>query len=202
MLTIYGRPNSSNVAKVMWAVAELGLAYRRIDVGGPFGGTAAPEYRAFNPTGRIPTLVEEDGFALWESNAIVRHLASRHVMGGLCPEDPRRRAEADKWMDWASTDLAPLIDAVRQARRVPGRETDAAELTRRAGEEWSALEPVLRRQGFVAGGELTMGDIALGALVHRWHLLPGRPVLPGIAAWYERLLSRPAYASHVAAVVK
>jgi glutathione S-transferase len=63
LLKIYGRPNSSNVAKVMWAVAELGLEHERVLVGGPFGGTSSAEYRALNTTGRIPTSVEDDGFS-------------------------------------------------------------------------------------------------------------------------------------------
>jgi glutathione S-transferase len=95
MLTIWGRPNSSYVAKVMWAVAELGAPCHRIDIGGSFGGTREPAYLKLNPNGTIPTL-EDDGFVLWESNAIVRYLAARYGEGTLCPVDARARADADR----------------------------------------------------------------------------------------------------------
>ena len=75
MIKIWGRNTSSNVQKVMWAVSEIGLAHERIDVGGPFGMNREAAYLAMNPNGLVPTLEEDDGFLLWESNAIVRYLA-------------------------------------------------------------------------------------------------------------------------------
>ena len=56
MLKIWGRKNSINVQKVMWAVGELGLAHERIDIGGPFGKNKEPPYLALNPNGLVPTL--------------------------------------------------------------------------------------------------------------------------------------------------
>ena len=76
MLRLHGRANSSNVQKVLWCCAELGLAYQRTDVGGAFGGTDTPEYGAMNPNRLVPT-IDDDGFVLWESNTIVRYLAAR-----------------------------------------------------------------------------------------------------------------------------
>ena len=85
MLKIWGRNTSSNVQKAMWAIGELGLAHERIDVGGPFGKNREPAYLAMNPNGLVPTLEEEDGFLLWESNTIVRYLAAKHGPGKLEP---------------------------------------------------------------------------------------------------------------------
>ncbi|MEK7245201.1 MAG: glutathione S-transferase N-terminal domain-containing protein, partial [Pseudomonadota bacterium] len=82
MLKILGRKNSSNVQKVIWACDEMNLPFEREDIGGPFGRNKDPEYLALNPNGTVPTIVE-DGFALWESNAIVRYLASTHGLGTL-----------------------------------------------------------------------------------------------------------------------
>ena len=70
MIKIWGRNTSSNVQKAMWAVGELGLEHTRIDVGGAFGKNREPAYLAMNPNGLVPTLEEEDGFLLWESNSI------------------------------------------------------------------------------------------------------------------------------------
>ena len=78
MLKIWGRNTSSNVQKVMWAIGEMNLPHQRIDVGGAFGKTREAAYLAMNPNALVPTLEEEDGFTLWESNSIVRYLAARH----------------------------------------------------------------------------------------------------------------------------
>ncbi len=102
MLKIWGRTNSVNVKKVLWAAEELGLEYQRIDAGLQFGVNKTPEYLNMNPTGLVPTL-EDDGFVLWESHTIVRYLAAKHGAGKLAPADLRRRAEAERWMDWTYT---------------------------------------------------------------------------------------------------
>lgn len=205
MLTIWGRPNSSNVAKVMWATAELGIACTRIDVGGPFGRTREPAYLTMNPNATIPTL-EEDGFVLWESNAIVRYLASRHGIGTLCPADPQARAVADQWMDWASTTVGPAMDRLRSAYRKPDAELDreaVAAALAAAGRVWAIADAAIGRSGgYLAGDRLTMADIALGALLHRWHLVPlERPALPHVEALYLGLCGRDGFLRHVVQVV-
>ena len=92
MLKIWGRKNSSNVRKPLWAAEELGLAYEAIDAGGAFGVVDTPEYRAMNPNGRVP-VIEDDGFVLWESNAIVRYLLAKHAPDSAWyPADPQARA--------------------------------------------------------------------------------------------------------------
>ena len=63
-LTIWGRPNSVNVQKVLWCLHELDLAFERIDAGMQYGKNHEPNYLAMNPNGRIPTLVD-GGYVLW-----------------------------------------------------------------------------------------------------------------------------------------
>src|SRR4051794_27600113 len=109
MLKIWGRNTSINVQKAMWAVGELKLPHQRIDVGGPFGKNNEPAYLAMNPNGLVPTLEEDDGFLLWESNSVVRYLASKYGAGTLEPADLRERASASRWMDWQLTVCAPAI---------------------------------------------------------------------------------------------
>src|SRR5207248_11359982 len=106
MLKILGRKTSSNVQKVLWCCDELGIAFEREDVGGPYGRNNTPEYLALNPNGLVPT-IDDDGFILRESNAIVRYLCAKHGIGKLCPTDLQRRADADRWMDWQQTTLGP-----------------------------------------------------------------------------------------------
>ena len=112
MLKIWGRNTSGNVQKVIWALAEMKLPFERIDVGGAFGKTHEPSYLAMNPNSLVPTLEEDDGFTLWESNSIVRYLAAKTSNGALEPADLRMRARAQMWMDWQLTILGPAITPV------------------------------------------------------------------------------------------
>lgn len=203
MRQLMGRANSSNVMKAVWLMEELGLPYQRTDVGGPFGGTDTPEYRAMNPTGRIPTLVE-DGWALWESNAILRYLCAAHAPGNPAwPDDLRARAGVDRWMDWQQATLGGPQTVVFQGLvRTPPERQDRAAIAAAAvklGGEYSLLDGVLARTPYVAGEAFTLADISLGVHVHRWFSFDlDRPEQPHLRAWYGRLLTRPAFAAHVA----
>jgi len=204
MLKIYGVKTSSNVQKVLWCCGELGLAFQREDVGSALGNNRTPAYLSLNPNGLVPT-IDEDGFILWESNVIVRYLAAKYGMGTLCPSDLADRADAERWMDWQQTSLVPhMTIAFRGMLKRPPDvipETDLQGAIRKAGDTWKILDAQLADQPFVAGGALTVGDIALGNAVHRWFKLPiDHPQLPSLKAWYGRLCSRPAYVQHIASV--
>lgn len=202
MLTIWGRTTSSNVQKVLWTATELGIPFERIDAGGAFGRTDEPEYRAMNPNGLVPT-IEDDGFVLWESNTICRYLAAKHRNHTLYPDDLRGRADVERWMDWASTVLAPAIFPafLGLIRTPPGQRDDAS--IRASGEKTAAamaiLDTQLASRRHLCGGELSLADVACGINAYRWLNMDfasagyQRPELPHLRAWYERLAARPAY---------
>ena len=201
MLRIWGRKTSINVQKAMWAVGELGLAHERIDVGGPFGGLDRPDFAALTPHRLVPVLQDGD-VAIWESSAIVRYLAAKHGAGGLWPEDPGARAQADQWMDWHATTLYPtFIPVFLGLVRTPPSQRDMAAIgnaAERSGALYRILDAHLESRAFVAGDGLTMGDIPVGATLYRYFTLEiERPSLPNVEAYYARLSSRPAYAEHV-----
>jgi glutathione S-transferase len=100
MLTVRGRKSSPNVQAVMWCIGELGLAYRRHDVGHSYGGTDTPAFLAMNPNGTIPVLRDGDGPPLWETGAILRYLSSRYATASFWPPDPLARAEVDTWAEF------------------------------------------------------------------------------------------------------
>ena len=201
MLKILGRRTSGNVMKPVWVLDELGLEYEREDVGGKFGGNREPGYLAMNPTGLVPTLVEDD-FVLWESNAITRYLCEKYGHGSLFPADPRVRATADTWMDWQQTTCAPMMLPVFWGLvRTPEAERDHDRINagiERGHEVWGMLDRHLEGRAFVAGDELTMGDIPIGPQAHRWfNLVDERPSMPNLEAWYQRLTERPAFRKNV-----
>jgi glutathione S-transferase len=126
-------------------------------------------------------------------------------MGTLCPEDLRQRADADRWMDWQQTVVAPPMGLLfRALLRSPPENIEPAEIDsarRRAMTALVILDARLRGTRYVAGPELTMADIALGFVPHRWFKLPiDRPALPHLERWYRDLCERPAYRQHVASV--
>ena len=201
MLTIHGRTNSSNVQKVLWALRELDVPFERRDAGGAFGVVDTPEYKAMNPNSRVPTM-EEEGFVLWESNAIVRYLAGRHGAGTLCPEDPQVRADADRWMDWQQTTVAPQITPIFwNLVRTPEPERDAAAIE--AGRLgmiplMQIMDRHLSARGFMVGDRLTMADIPLGVMTYRWlTLIDDRPAMANLEGWYARICERPAFRTTV-----
>ena len=194
MLRIWGRLSSVNVQKVVWCADELGLAYERIDAGGKFGRNDTAEYLAMNPNGLVP-VIDEDGFVLYESNAIVRYFASRDTR--LIPADPRRRADVDRWMEWQSTSYTPAMTQIFwQLIRTPEAQRDAAviEASRAKSEKLSGiLDAHLANRRFIAGDEFTVADIVNGCAAHRWLNLPTkREHRPHLQRWYAELAARPA----------
>lgn len=201
MLRIWGRTNSINVQKVMWAVGELGLAHERIDAGGAFGRLDTPAYGRMNPNRKVPT-IDDDGVVVWESNVCVRYLAARYGAGSLWPEDPAARARADMWMDWQSTTLLPDMTVVFWGLiRTPEDQRDQGAIkaaAERLGVTWRLLDQHLAERQFVTGDRLTMGDIPVGAACYRYYELPiERPQLRHLEAWYARLRDRAPFREHV-----
>jgi glutathione S-transferase len=201
MIRIWGRQSSVNVQKVLWTCDELGLPFARIEAGGAFSDLRTDAFRALNPNARIPVL-EDAGLVLWESNTIVRYVAAAYGAGRLCPADPAARADAERWMDWQLTEVLPGMRTLFfQLVRARAEEKDAAAAQASlaaAGAAWRLLDAHLRGRDFVAGTALSIADIPLGTFAHRWMALPiERPRLPALAAWYERLCARPAYARNV-----
>ena len=111
MLKIWGRTTSSNVQKVLWCCAELGIVYERVDLGGPFGGNRDAEYLTMNPNGRVPTIKDND-LILWESNTICRYLATTRHGERLYPSNPAARANVERWMDWQLATSGPPMAAL------------------------------------------------------------------------------------------
>ncbi|MEO7742523.1 MAG: glutathione S-transferase family protein [Usitatibacter sp.] len=195
MLRIWGRVSSVNVQKVVWCADEIGLAYERIDVGGRFGGNDTPEYLVMNPNGLVP-VIDDEGFVLSESNAIVRYLAAKHSPDGLWPDDLRRRADVDRWMEWQSTAYTPAMwAAFWQLVRTPEdrRDTKAIESSIAKTDKLSAvLDAQLASRRFLCGEAFTAADIVVGCAAHRWLSLPvERSPRPHLERWYADLKSRP-----------
>jgi len=194
---IWGRRNSVNVQKVLWTAAETGVGVQRHVVGGSFGGTADKAFRKMNPAGLVPVM--KDGtLVLFESNAIVRHLARRHGRKTVQPRGAKAQGLADMWMDWTATTLQPAVGAIFMAtvRTEPelrdGRRI--GELATAAGDVFKLANTVLGRKPFVAGRHFSTGDIPLGCVYWRYQNLDiQRPKLANLDRWFESLKERAAF---------
>ena len=196
MLRIWGRISSINVQKVVWCALELGCEFERIDAAGEFGVVDTPEYGRLNPNRKVP-VIEDDGFVLWESNAIVRYLCAKHADRGLMPEALTRRADCDRWMDWQGMEFSPVLrDAFWQLVRTPAPQRQAGlieQSVRRSEALVAILDEALADRDYLVGDSFTMADIPVGCTVHRWLGLPIERIRrPNVDKWYERIMNRPA----------
>lgn len=202
MLRVLGRTTSINVRKVLWTADELGLSCEREDWGLPLRDPNVPELLALNPNAQVPVIID-DGFVLYESNAIMRYLCERGGGGELLPAELRQRSLVEQWLSWQATELNPTWGYAVQAllRGTPGYD-DASRIAHSI-ERWSAKMAILEAQlgqtgAYAAGGAFSLADIALGLSVHRWMALPAKkPELPDVGRYHEMLKGRAAGARYM-----
>lgn len=197
MVTVWGRRSSSNVQKVLWALAESGAEFERVTVGGSFGGNQTPEYKKLNPLGLVPA-IKDGSITMFESNAIMRYVARRYGRGTLQPRGYRGLALAEQWVEFASTAIIPPVFIIFQNKvRKPPEQYDeqavkGAEKT--CKEVFKIANRLLGRKPFVGGRSFSYGDIPLGIAYYRYKNLDvDGAALPNLDRWYAALQERPAY---------
>ncbi len=202
MLTVWGRPSSFNVQKVLWLVDELGLTHEHIPAGGDFGGLDTADFLAMNPHGQVP-VIKDGTVVVWESHAILRYLAACYGQGRFWNADPAERSQADRWMDWSQASLQPdfLMGVFWGFCRTPEHLRDAAAVAvkvARCAAHMRLLDRVLAGRRYLGGEEPTLADIPAGTALYRYFGLEiERPSVPNLEAWYRRLQDRPAYRERV-----
>lgn len=194
MLKLWGRRSVANVQKVLWCLGELGLDYE-LDEACPDTGNARDDaYLASKVRHAVP-VIDEDGFVLWEGNAIVRYLSHKYSLGELCPADLQLRADAERWMDYQ---LSTVREHIHPLMRVELNAERVAYHMKGFATAMSVLEATLADQPYLTGESFTMGDIPLGIMAYRWSVLNiERPETPNIDTWYGRLCERPSFRENV-----
>lgn len=201
MLKVYGRANSINVRKVLWALDELGLQYTREDWGRGHRPLADPEFERVNPFMVVP-VIDDQGFVLRESNSIVRYLVAKQGRVDLYPEELKARATVESWMDWASTDLYRGVNPVFHGLVTKIAGSDDPAKIEAGRKEWASqmgrLDAWLAAHGpYLCGERFTIADIPAGLVVNRWFMMPmDRPALSHVSSYYDRLAERSAYRLH------
>lgn len=200
MLKILGRLTSINLRKAAWTADELGIPYEREDWGLPIRDPKVPEYLALNPNGLVPVIID-DGFVLYESNAIMRYFAVKH--GGLMPADLEGQALVDQWLSWQVGELNPQWGyAVFALLRKNPAFTDEKRIAESLGnwmKKLDVLEGQLAKGPFVLGQAFSLADIAIALCTHRWLSTPidNRRAYPAIEDHHARMKQRPAGAKYL-----
>lgn len=196
-MKLYDAGPSLNCRRVRVLARELGFSLELLSVR---PGSTDADYRAQNPTGKVPTFVDDDGFVLWESGAILVHLAEKKPEAGLWPAAPHTRADILRWMFFAATHLQPWISVLGQERLVKlrlGGQPDGHAIAL-AERELARFLPILEQaltNGAYLAGDYSLADIFVGSSLEQNEprgisLTP----YPSIVAWRERLRARPAWA--------
>jgi glutathione S-transferase len=199
-LKLHAFPLSPRSFKVLAVANHLGLEYDLVICDLTKGEQRRPEYGAINPNHKVPAL-EDDGFKLWESNAMILYLAYLKPEAGLLPQDGRARADVAQWSFWESTTWDPAVAILAFERGVKALlglgAPDPAEIAK--GEQKlkaaaAVLDAHLKGRKFVCGEQLTLADFAIGSalILQQMAQLPLEPYAE-IRRWGEQLKALPAW---------
>lgn len=189
-MQLYSTANSTFCRRVRVALHEKGLAAEEIETPPP--ARREPGYRALNPYGRIPTLVDGE-LVLYESAAILQYLEDRHPEPALVPPDPAGRALAAMHVKLCDLEFTPHAIRIQRPKRLQPEETwDRADMARaRAGVErhYAILERELAGRAYLVADRFTWADLAYLPFLH-FHALLEVELPPNVAAWWGRLAAR------------
>lgn len=203
-MIIYGSLVSPFVRKLLAYLGEKEIAFELKGVG---IADPDPGFRAASPLGKMPAM-EDDGFTLADSSAIIHYLEAKYPEPTLIPSDPQERGRVIWWDEFGDTVLAACGGKMFFNRIVApkflGREGDLAAAAQAEAEELpkllTYLESAIPASGFLVGDRLTLADLAVASpLMNLRHCGSGVDAAthPKIAAWSAAILSRPSIASWI-----
>lgn len=193
-------PASPRAMKVMTLAQHLRLdcEIRIVDLFK--GDNQKPEFAALNPNKKMPVL-EDDGFVLWESNAILQYMASKKPESGLWPSDPKRQADVSRWQFWDMAHWDPtcaIFVFERVVKKLSGQgDPDPTQLAK--GEQdfhryADVLNGTLKGRKWLTGANLTVADFSIGAgMIYAKQARYPAAQYSEIQRWYETLAALPAW---------
>ncbi|EFO33669.1 glutathione S-transferase domain protein [Roseibium sp. TrichSKD4] len=198
MLIVHGRITSINVQPITWCLTELGMQFQRLDVGGAFGGTDTAEYRAMNPLGLVPVLVDGEN-SLSESGTILRYVLRQY---GNHPQDPMAAAQVERWGDMCRSHIYPHLLPVIfwQLFRTPADSRNHFAIKTAEANLKSAMAIIadLPKSPLLGGNEPNLADYQIGSLLYRYYEMEfERADLPALDAYYAALCELPAFRDNV-----
>lgn len=190
--------------RVRWVLQELGVDFESVTVNLMAGEHRRPEFLKLNPAGRVPVLVDED-LVLTESVAIVLYLAEKYPHKGLVPTDIKQRAQVNRWLLFAATELEqPLWRISRHTALYPEHLRLPAEVSL-ARQDFTDMIAVMEEQmqgcQFIASNMVTVADFVCAYTLdwaNKVRLLDGCPQL---LQYLERMYARPHAPLRIAAAL-
>lgn len=195
-MKLYASPMSGSSRKVQMFCEEAKIPYQYCLIDLAKGAHHEPSFLALNPNGQVPVL-DDGGFILWESQAILRYLAIKHQALSWYPVDLKARGLIDQWMEWNTSRLAPectkLLVSLFFARE-KNNERIVGEVQKTLARVLPILDQACARHAYVAGNSVTLADLSIISSISnlemcRFHLNPYR----GIARWYGAMKERPSF---------
>ena len=187
-MRLYHVPNTRS-NRVLWLLEEIGAPYD-LTLMTP-DERRGEDHVTRHPLGRVPVIEDEDGF-VFESLAILLHIADLHPVAGLIPPvGSHDRALVYQWGVFGMTELEPAVLEVFAARRQEDKERIDAGVERFRNTA-AVVEDALDDGDYLVGGRFTVSDLVCGAVLlfaRRAELTEG---MPRIAGYLERLEARPA----------
>ena len=193
MIKLHYHPLSTFSRRVRIALIEKQILYEAVIVDLAKGKHKEPAYLALNPYGRVPTL-EEDGFILYESTAILSYLEATHPAPPLLPAEVRQRALADMHMKLCDLQLMRHAGTIIFPKRfLPKERWNAAAMAEAKAEiekHLAILDRQLAGKQYLVAEQFSLADICYIPGIEFLPLMEIAPP-PAVAAWRERLLARP-----------
>jgi glutathione S-transferase len=188
---------SPNPQKVHLALKELGISHERMEVDLFKGEQRHPEFRALNPHQKVP-VIDDDGFVLWESNAILAYLGEREAR--LWPNSARGRGDALRWLSFEARHLSDPIgvywfnDSVAPKAGRPRDEVEIARAGKLLPTALGVLDEHLTKRQWVLGPDFSLVDCGIAPILaalsaSTFDLAP----YAATRAYLERARQRPAW---------
>lgn len=199
-LKLYGNPGSTCTRKVLFTLAERGAAFDFEVIDLSKGEQKSPAHLARQPFGVVPVL-EDDGFSVYESRAIIRYLDATLPGARLTPADPKAAARMEQWISVEGSYFSPpAMKAVMNIwyAGMSGKTPDADVVA--AGKAGAAraldvIEQALVGQDYLAG-EFSLADICYAPYLEYINAMGLGEIIaerPNVAAWWARVSARPAW---------
>ncbi len=195
MAKLYRFDLSTPANKVRFCANLIGIDLESVPINLGKGDNQTDEYLSMHPAGKVPVL-DDDGFVLYESNAIMKYLCRKHD-SDLYPQGTQKQALVDQWCDFVSAHVGDGYGRVVLNKIIAnssGMASDERSVNDRLYRFLGVVEGQLGRTKFLAGDELTIADICLLSTIDPTEMLEiDLGNFPKLSAWREDLRSQDFY---------
>ena len=196
-MKLYGHTWSNAARRVQMLCEELAIPYTYETVDLLNGKQYTPEFQKLNPNSKVPA-IDDDGFMLWESQAIMRYLADKHKAHSWYPAEPKARARVEQWLDWNQTRLGQEAAKIMFNTHFAGdkRNDNAIEDAKKWLEKiLPVLEDELKQHSYLGGNQPNLADIAVTTnLAYLEMCQHDLSPYPTVTRWYDGIKKRPSFA--------